>query len=72
MSGPSSEHPAGADDSWRSSSATIRFKGEIIAEMMPLYEQRIEEFRTTIEWPASQRMSDAAKHRVAKASDATP
>jgi hypothetical protein len=33
----------------------------LISEMMPLYDQRIEEFRTTIELARSQRMSDAAK-----------
>src|SRR3954469_14753780 len=33
----------------------------LIAEMMPLYDQRIEEFRTTNELARSRRMSDAAK-----------
>jgi len=33
----------------------------LISEMMPLYDQRIEEFRTTIELARSQRMSDATK-----------
>jgi signal transduction histidine kinase len=33
----------------------------LINEVMPLYEQRIEEFRTTIELARSQRMNDAAK-----------
>ena len=33
----------------------------LITEMMPLYDQRIEEFRTTIELARSQRMNDAAK-----------
>ena len=34
---------------------------QLINEIMPLYDQRIEEFRTTIELARSQRMSDAAK-----------
>src|SRR5262245_58954766 len=33
----------------------------LINEMMPLYDQRVEEFRTTMELARSQRMSDAAK-----------
>src|SRR3954462_8352613 len=33
----------------------------LIAEMMPLYDQRIEEFRTTNELARSRRMGDAAK-----------
>jgi signal transduction histidine kinase len=33
----------------------------LINEIMPLYDQRIEEFRTTIEMARSQRMNDAAK-----------
>ena len=34
---------------------------QLINEIMPLYDQRIEEFRTTIELARSQRMNDAAK-----------
>ncbi|MCA6113630.1 CHASE3 domain-containing protein [Bradyrhizobium sp. WSM 1738] len=34
---------------------------KLINEMMPLYEQRLEEFRTTIELARSQRLNDAAK-----------
>ncbi|NOJ48069.1 sensor histidine kinase [Bradyrhizobium archetypum] len=34
---------------------------QLINEMMPLYDQRIEEFRTTMELARSQRMNDAAK-----------
>ena len=34
---------------------------QLISEIMPLYDQRIDEFRTTIEMARSQRMNDAAK-----------